>query len=123
MDDIEALCKRLIVISEGKIVSDGSIDVFRSRLRPERRVTVDLATSDETFSDDDAKTIRREGHRVYLAFDPARVSTSELTRRIIANHSVKDLYIENPPIEEIVAQLYSQQGRTSVGGSDREKDT
>ena len=114
MDDIEALCDRLIVIAEGKIVSDGPIEDFRAKLRPERRITVDLEEGDEEFSESDAVVIRREGHRVHLSYDPAGVSTSELVRRIIANHRVKDLYIENPPIEEIVAQLYSRMGPGSV---------
>ena len=109
MDDIEALCKRLIVIANGKIESDGSIDDLRLRLRRERRLTVDLEDEDEELHDPDAAVLSRDGHRVVLSFDPSRVAASELVRRLMDAHRIRDIYIEHPPIEEIVAQLYAQQ--------------
>lgn len=106
MDDIEALCQRLIVISEGQIVSDGSIEALRQRLKPERRLTIDLDDAHQAFSDPDAVVLRREGNRVHLAFQPAQVSASELVRRLMDTYRIHDLYLENPAIEEIIAQLY-----------------
>ena len=111
LDDIEALCKRLIVISEGRIVSDGPISDFRARIKAERRLTIDLEDEEQSFSDPDASVVRREGHRLYLSFDPARAASSELVRRIMDTYGVRDIYLENPPIEEIVAQLYAEEAR------------
>ena len=42
MDDIEALCSRVIVIGEGKIISDGSLDTLRRRAGAQRRLVIDL---------------------------------------------------------------------------------
>jgi ABC-2 type transport system ATP-binding protein len=109
MDDIEALCQRLIVISEGKVVSDGSIEALRKRLKPERRLTIDLDDAHQTFSDPDATVLRREGNRVYLSFQPDHVSASELVRRLMDTYRIHDLYLENPAIEEIIAQLYTEE--------------
>lgn len=49
-----------------------------------------------------------KGRRVWLRFNPEVVSATELVARITARHAVLDLYIENPPIEEIVARLYDK---------------
>jgi len=60
----------------------------------------------------DAVVVRQEGHRVHLAFDPARVAAAELIQRIMKKYSIKDLFVENPPIEEIIAQLYRERLKT-----------
>ena len=44
--------------------------------------------------------------RVILAFDPQRISPTDLIQRRVARHAVRDLFVEHPPIEEIVAELY-----------------
>ena len=108
MDDIEALCSRVILIGGGTILSDGSLDSLRASVSNERWLIVDLENEDELLEDDDAEIVRREGGRVCLRFDPSRISTAALIRRVTANHSVRDLFVENPPIEEIVARLYRQ---------------
>ena len=109
MDDIEALCNRLLVISKGKIISDSSITELRQRLKPERRLTIDLDQSCPAFNDPDAVVIQHEGNRLILAFNPEKVSPSELVRRLMDRYQIRDLYLENPSIEEIIAQLYAEE--------------
>src|SRR5256885_16361243 len=42
MDDIEALCKRVILIGEGRILSDGTLETLRATVTSERRLIIDL---------------------------------------------------------------------------------
>jgi ABC-2 type transport system ATP-binding protein len=106
MDDIEALCTRVIVIGDGRILSDGTLTELRNRVTRERWLTVDLVQADDSIDDPDATVIRQEGHRVCLAFDPQRVSSAELIQRVTRAHAIRDLFVENPPIETIIARLY-----------------
>lgn len=106
MDDIEALCSRVILINKGRILSDGPLDELRARVSNERRLVVDLIREEQWIDDPEATVIRREGARVHLRFDPTRVRAADLIRRITARYAIRDLFVENPPIEEIVAQLY-----------------
>ena len=108
MDDIEALCSRVILIGRGEILSDGSLAALRGRVTNERWLIVDLESEEETIEDEDAELVRRDRGRVCLRFDPAHVSTAALIRRVTARYAVRDLFVENPPIEEIVAQLYKE---------------
>lgn len=110
MDDIEALCTRVIVIAGGKIASDGTLADLRARVTRERWLLVDLDDAEAVVADPDAAVIRRDGHRVVLAFDPATVTPAALIARIAARHSVRDLFVQNPPIEEIIARLYGGEG-------------
>ncbi len=109
MDDIEALCTRIMVIGQGRILSDGTLEDLRARVTRERRLIVDLVDETETVADPDAALVSQDGHRVHLSFDPERVSAATLIGRITARHPVRDLFVENPPIEEIIARMYGQE--------------
>jgi ABC-2 type transport system ATP-binding protein len=110
MDDIEALCPRVLLIGEGRILSDGSLEQLRAQVTTERWLIVDLVEGEEEVSDPEAVVVKREGGRVYLRFDPARVTAAELIGRVTTRHAVRDLFVENPPIEEIIARVYGAKG-------------
>jgi ABC-2 type transport system ATP-binding protein len=110
MDDIEALCRRVIVIGAGQILVDGPLAELRDRVLRERRLTLDLVDEHEHVTDPAVRSIGRDGARVRLAFDPAEVSTTVLISRLTARHAVRDLFVENPPIEEVIARLYIENG-------------
>ena len=77
--------------------------VFVSRNESSDRLLEDEGAQ---VSDADAVVVHRDRNRVHLSFDPAAVSAAELISRITAVHSVRDLFVENPPIEEIIARMY-----------------
>ena len=107
MDDIEALCTRVMVIAQGHILSDGALEDLRDRVTKERRLIVELEGAGD-IADPDARVVLRDGQRVHLAFDPDRIATAELIARITARHPVRDLFVENTPIEEIISRLYAE---------------
>jgi ABC-2 type transport system ATP-binding protein len=106
MDDIESLCRRVIVLNEGKIFFDGSLDNLRKKIQPERRLIIDLLHQGDQIQDPQAQVFKQEGHRVWLRFNPTLVAAPELIARITSQHAVADLFVENPPIEETIAALY-----------------
>ena len=109
MDDIEALCNRVIVIGQGQILSDGTLNELRTSVTRERRLIVDLDEAMEVI-DPSARVVEQEGGRITLAFDPEIISTAELIRRITEKYPVHDLYVQNPPIEQIISSLYENMG-------------
>ena len=108
MDDIEALCSRVLVIGQGRLLQDGSLDLLRQRFAGERRLLIDLLDPGAAVDDPDVEIIKREGSRLHLRFDPRRVTAPALISRLTARYPVRDLFVENPPIEEIVAQFYEE---------------
>lgn len=106
MDDIEALCKRVMILHKGKVYFDGDLKQLRKTILPERRLIVDLVREGDTVEDDCAKRIRQEGHRVWLSFNPQETPVQELIARVSARKAIADLFVENPPIEELIAKYY-----------------
>ncbi|HJN51160.1 MAG: ATP-binding cassette domain-containing protein [Pseudomonadales bacterium] len=105
MDDIEALCDRIVVIGNGVIVSDGTLANLRHKLRGERRLKIEFEGEPE-FNEPDVRIVSREGRVLHLAYYPQAVAATELIARITARYRVKDFLMEHPPIEELIAQLY-----------------
>ncbi|MBN2659385.1 MAG: ABC transporter ATP-binding protein [Spirochaetales bacterium] len=112
MDDIEALCSRVIVIGEGEIYLDGTIADLRKKLTRRRRLLIETEDGAELHHDL-AEVISVKGNRRELEFDPEIISPADLVRELMDSYPVKDIYIENIPIEEIVAQLYKEVGEVS----------
>ncbi len=110
MDDIEALCSRVLVIAGGQVLSDGPLAELRAQVTRERWLTVDLVDAGAVIDEPDATVIRHDGARVCLAFDPQVVAPAELIRRVTHHHAVRDLFVENPPIETVIARLYATHG-------------
>jgi len=106
MDDIEALCERVIVIDRGRIFADGPLDALRERMGDERRLVVDFVDEEAARVELPGTFVGREGARVRLRWDPAVVDSRELVATVAGRPGVRDLLLERPPIEEIVARLY-----------------
>ena len=108
MDDIEILCRRVILINHGQILSDGSLDDLRARVTTERRLIIDLENEEQNFAEENATVLSRDHSRITLGFDPKKISPASLIARVIGKYPVRDLFVHNPPIEEIIAHLYTQ---------------
>jgi ABC-2 type transport system ATP-binding protein len=106
MDDIEALAQRVIVIDRGRIFVDGPLEALRERMGDERRLVVDFVDEAAAAVELPGSVVSRIGPRVQLRWDPRVVDSRELVARVAAQPGVRDLLLERPPIEEIVAQLY-----------------
>ena len=107
MDDIEALCSRIMLINHGKLLSDGSLDELRSRVTTDRWLIIDLADEASDLDQGALTVLKREGARVTLSFNPRNISTQQVIAQVTAKNSVRDLFVHNPPIEQIIAQLYT----------------
>lgn len=112
MDDIETLCDRVIVISAGRIVLDGSVAELRAASAGERYLSVDLEHGADAgdLRVSDAQVVERRGHRLRLRFDPRSVPAAALIRAVTDRCAVRDLFVEAPPIERIIAELYRRHG-------------
>lgn len=108
MDDIETLCSRVIVIGKGQILSDGSLNELRNRVSKIRRLTIELEKTEFDISIEGAHLVKCEGNRAFINFDPEIISPAKLISTISNTYEIKDVFVENPPIEETIASLYSE---------------
>jgi len=108
MDDIEALCSRVVMIGRGHILFDGTIAQLRSCVPMERRLVVNGVASTVVLDIPGVRQVSCEGNRLSLYFDPDRITPAELLARLSREIPVRDFLVENQPIEETVARLYAE---------------
>ena len=89
MADVQALCKRVIVIHHGKILFDGALTTLGERFGSIKLIEAVLA----------------DGERIRL--EVPKADTSQVTARLLAEHEVHDLTVEDPPIEDVIAQVFA----------------
>jgi ABC-2 type transport system ATP-binding protein len=107
MQDVEALAERVIVIGKGMILADGSLAALRRGALAERRLRV-LFADDVSMIDVPGATVRqRHARSVELSFDPRVTSAHGLIARVASQYDVEDVHLEEPPIEEVIAQFYA----------------
>ena len=105
----------MIVIGGGrKFCRMATLDALRTQVTRERWLIVEIGDPHAAVTDPAADVLRRDGGRVTLRFDPTTVDTATLIGRVTAAHNVRDLFVQNPPIEEIIARLYGQQSQADA---------
>jgi ABC-2 type transport system ATP-binding protein len=106
LNDVEKVCQRLIIIDSGKIIYDGGIDALKKDYGKTRMLIVDLAQTYPDIQLEGVNLTRRDGNRIWLAFDRDTVSASEVITQLTERYEIQDLTISEPEIEEIVRRIY-----------------
>jgi ABC-2 type transport system ATP-binding protein len=110
MHDIEALAERVIVIGHGRVLSDSSFQSLRDTVLRERRLSLEFVGAAPALDWPGVTTVSRQGSSLVLSFDPALTSAPVLIARISNEHSVQDVHVERPAIEEVIARFYDLHG-------------
>ena len=104
MADVEALCKRVVVIHHGRILFDGALSDLVARFSPHKTVVVELETENVDLSPY-GDVVEAAGLRYSLRVP--KEATPQVTARILGDLPVLDLTVEDPPIEEVIEQVFS----------------
>ncbi len=105
LQDIEALCDRVIVIDHGTLVYDGALAGLHDVGGSTRTLVVDLVDEAPPISVPGVSAVRVEGPRQWLSF-PADASAAPLVAAVAAAYDVADLSIQEPAIEDVIRSLY-----------------
>ena len=106
MADVEALCKRVIVIHHGRILYDGQLTGLADQFAAYKTIGVALENGNADLSRY-GEVIHREGDWVTLRVPKAE--TSSVTARLLVEEQVLDLNVEDPPIEDVIELVFAQE--------------
>lgn len=110
--DIEQVCRRVIVINHGVLVFDNAVSEMKRTFL--RRKVIDLKLAEEGTPPSLAgiTVIDRAPYRLRLALDSDVLPIESAIARIVAECPVADLTVEEPPLDEVIAEIYARTGRT-----------
>jgi len=111
LSDIEELCRRIIIIDKGKILFDGQLAEMKDRLAKYNQVKfflkdrAQVAKLSQVASD--GISCERVDELTYLMrFDRGKHSNAEVIRNLVNTLEVKDIFVEEEPIEDVVKRIY-----------------
>ena len=105
LQDIEALCDRVIVIDHGTRVFDGSLEALHRTGGSRRTLVVDLVDEAPPIAVPGVEVLRVDGPRQWLAF-PAEASAAPIVAAVAASYDVADLSLREPAIEDVIREVY-----------------
>ncbi len=106
MKDVAALCQRIVIIAQGQIMYDGSLSGIVDRFSSHKIVSL-LFSGDRLPDDLDrhGEVIEREAPRAKIRIP--RREVAEVMARILQKHTIEDVTIEDLPLEEVIAEMFS----------------
>ena len=107
MADVQALCKRVIVIHHGKILYDGELARLVERFSAYKTLGVTLENGRQNDLTTYGEVIGQEAGRVVLRVPKAE--TTQTAARLLTDLPVADLTIEDPPIEDVIEQVFADE--------------
>jgi ABC-2 type transport system ATP-binding protein len=103
MDDVVALCPRIIVIDQGKLIHDGDLRGLIKSMDPDKRVSFTLV--EDADIDKLGTVLHRDGNRVTLKV-PER-ELAGVVGHLLGTLKAADLAIEDPPLEDVLRQMFA----------------
>ncbi len=106
MEDVAALCPRVIVIDRGHLIWDGPLPDLVRKLRPEKRVTLKLARvpGPSELEVEGARIVSLDG--VELRLQVQQQDLQRVVSALLSRLPIVDLTVEDPPLEEVLGDLF-----------------
>jgi ABC-2 type transport system ATP-binding protein len=106
MADLEALCKRILIIHHGKLLYDGDLSVLVNKFTAHKTLIVQLGDCQADFSSYGEVISCRDGR---ITLRVPKNETARITGQLLSDFPVIDLLVEDPPIEEVIDRVFRQE--------------
>jgi ABC-2 type transport system ATP-binding protein len=119
MADVEALCRRVIVIHRGRLLFDGSLSALVTQFAAHKVITIEMEDG-TTISDAEIAALVdgtvTERTATGVTVRVAKAQTPVAAGRLLAALPVVDLTIEDPPIERVIEDVFAAPATEEVSG-------
>lgn len=106
-NDVEAICKRIIVIDHGKVIIDSSMEDVKKQYLSKKKIVI--------YYDNDISNVvltkeieTRTEYMIEVLVDITKVKISEVISYFIGIGNVTDVQIETTPMEEVIKNIYEE---------------
>ncbi len=106
MDDIQALCRRVLVIGHGQILYDGDMDRLRAQYAPQKTLRAQLRAPAPPLQLPFALHVEQSEEQVSVSFDPAAIAAQDVLAALSARCCLGEFTLTEPDVEEVVTRLY-----------------
>jgi ABC-2 type transport system ATP-binding protein len=115
--DIESLCDRVIVINHGQVIFDDEVKVLKRRFLRRKVIEVRFGEPLNGHFDVGGVNVLKMGrYGVKLELDTNQRPVEGVMQDLMSSHSVVDINVMDPPMEEIIREIYQREDAVEVVG-------
>ena len=107
MEDVAALCPRVMVIDKGRLIYDGGLSDLVRRVRPDKRMLLRLSRPVERRDLEALGSVIEHGDAVAIV-QVSQDALQPAVARALSSLPLTDLTVEDPPLEEVMRDLFAQ---------------
>jgi ABC-2 type transport system ATP-binding protein len=105
--DMENVCDRVIVIHRGRVLVDQSLDALRREHIKKKLLILHTVEPTCQVQLDGTRVVSQKPHRTELEVDLRRTDVERVVQHVMARARLADLTISDPPMEDVIRQLYA----------------
>lgn len=116
--DIEELCSRIIVIDEGRIIYDGTLEHLKDTYGSYRKVSMEIRQPDKLgdlclwkklgVGEEDCMSIYNPDTKLFeVSFDKNRLHVPQILNSVMEITDVRDVQVKETELAQIVKQIYT----------------
>jgi ABC-2 type transport system ATP-binding protein len=106
MRDVEALCRRVLVITHGRVIYDGPLAGITERFGRSKLVRLQFAGEETPADFGRFGEYTSTGPVAELKVDRARVA--EVLAAILDRYTVVDMSVQDPPLDQVIARVFEE---------------
>lgn len=116
--DIERLCQRLVLINNGRILWDDTLDSLRGTTVSHSVLVFEVTDFDRALKLERGQVLREQGARKWVAYNSERYNLGDVIAEVAQTHRVVNVRSEEESIEDIIRDMY-EHGNLANGGRSR----
>lgn len=105
MDDVEQICSRIAVINKGKLIYDGTMDMAKKRCKAMTILEVEFDCDTTKCDFSKLNVVNRNKNKIQFGFIRNDIGVGKILEQL-SNYAIRDIKIIEPPIEEVIRDLY-----------------
>lgn len=111
MKDLDSVCKRIIILSKGTVLFDGSIERFKQEYTKEAiaEFSYSAGNAEKMIQSDNIRVIDDKEHHLVVSYLPSEMTTAQLVGIIGECYEIIDFTIKAPDIEDMVRGIYEKE--------------
>ena len=109
MGDVEQVCRRALVIDQGRILLDKPVSALRNEYLHTKVIAVRFHTDQALPDWDGVAAQRAEGFAWQLTVDTRRIPIAVVMQGLTATGNIEDITVSDPPMEDVIADIFKRQ--------------
>jgi len=112
ISDIEKLCSRVMVIDQGRIMYDGTLNHLRNAYGSDEELVIEtdgVASGIDSLHELELSNIRYDKNKIIVSYSANCVNAAQIMEKVMQTCKVRDFELKETEIEEIIRKMYKKE--------------